>query len=155
MPTADILILSPLPANRARLREWLAPLGHRSAELADEASLRDCLRRQRLDPPRLLLLDGHPAEACYPLVNRLLGDAAVGELPILLLLDNLADEGRRFYGDLFHGLDCLPKPLDPGLLRERVAAALALDAARRALESALAGADWGRAWREEIGRAHV
>lgn len=150
MLVADILILSPLPANRARLAEWLAPLGLGCDLVPDEAGLRQRLRRQRLDPPRLLLLDGHPAEACYPLVNRLLGDPVVGELPLLLLLDNLADEGRRFYGDLFHGLDCMAKPLDPGALRERVGALLALEAARRSLEAGLAGADWGRAWQEGL-----
>lgn len=150
MPTTDILILSPLAGNRACLAAWLAPLGCRCEAVADEAALRDHLRRQRMDPPRLLLVDGHPAEDCYPLVNRLLGDPAVGELPILLLLDNLSDESRRLYGELLHGLDWLPKPLQPARLRERVDAALDLDAARRRLEAALAGADWRQAWREGL-----
>lgn len=150
MPTADILILSSLAGNRSCLTDWLAPLGLGCEAFADEAALRERLRRQRLDPPRLLLLDGHPAEQCYRLVNRLLGDPAVGELPILLLLDNLSDDSRRLYGELFYGLDWLAKPLAPARLRERVEAALALDAARRGLESALAGADWERAWREGL-----
>lgn len=139
MPTVDVLILSPLAANRARLASWLAPLGLRCEAVADEAQLRGRLGRQRVDPPRLLLLDGHPAESCYPLVNRLFGEPALAEVPVLLLLDNLADDSRRLYGELLHGLDWLAKPLLPARLREQVLAAMELDSARRALEPVLPG----------------
>lgn len=150
MPTPTLIVLSPVAANRERLLDWLAPLGGHGVAVADETALRALLRRHRLNPPGLLVFDGHPAEESYSLVNRLQGDPVGADLPVLLLADNLADDSRRFYADLLHGIDCLPKPVTPERLRERAAAALAADAARRALEGSLAGADWGQARREGL-----
>lgn len=150
MPASTILVLSPLAANRARLLEWLAPLGQPCRGLADEDALWQALRQRRLSPPRLLVFDGHPADDCYSLINRLQAEPAGAELPVLLLADNLADGSRRFYADLLHGVECLPKPVDPVRLRERAAACLALDEARCALEASLAGADWTQAQREGL-----
>lgn len=150
MPTSTILILSPLAANRERLLEWLTPLGQSCKVLADEDELWQALRQRRLSPPRLLVFDGHPADDCYSLINRLQAEPAAAELPVLLLADNLADGSRRFYADLMHGVECLPKPVDPERLRERAAACLALDEARCALEDSLAGADWTQAQREGL-----
>lgn len=150
MPTPTVLVLSPLAANRERLLDWLAPLGERCQAVADETELRALLRQHRLKPPGLLVFDGHPADECYSLVNRLQGDPVGAELQVLLLADNLADSSRRFYAELMHGIDCLPKPLEPERLRERAAAALAADAARRALVASLAGADWAQALREGL-----
>lgn len=150
MPTSAILVLSPLAANRERLCEWLAPLGQDCRLLADEAELWEQLRLRRLEPPRLLVFDAHPAEECYSLVNRLQGEPAGAELPVLLLADNLADGSRRFYTELMYGVECLPKPVDPEQLRARAAACLALDAARTALMATLAGADWAQTLREGL-----
>lgn len=150
MPTSTILILSPLAANRERLLEWLAPLGQSCKVLPDEDELWRALRQRRLSPPRLLVFDGHPADDCYSLINRLQAEPAAAELPVLLLADNLADGSRRFYADLMHGVECLPKPIEPARLRERAAACLALDEARCALEASLAGADWTQAQREGL-----
>lgn len=144
MLTADLLVVSSVPANRDRLGEWLAPLGLSCCLLEDEAGLLQALRQRRRAPPRLLVLDGHPADECYSLVNRLQGEPAAVELPIVLLADNLADSSRRFYSDLLHGVECLPKPVDPARLRELAEACLAQEEVRRAFEASLAGADWGR-----------
>ncbi|MES2917067.1 MAG: diguanylate cyclase [Pseudomonadota bacterium] len=144
MLTADLLVVSSVAANRACLAEWLAPLGLSCCLLEDEAGLLQALRQRRLEPPRLLIVDGHPADECYPLLNRLQGEPAAAELPVLLLADNLADASRRFYSDLLFGVECLPKPVNPLRLRERALACLSQEACRRDLEGSLAGADWGR-----------
>lgn len=150
MPTSAILVLSPLEANRERLRDWLSPLGRSIRLLADETELWRVLRQRRLDPPHLLVFDAHPAEDCYSLVNRLQGDPAGAELPVLLLADNLADGSRRFYTELMHGVECLPKPVDPERLREKAEACLGMDSARATLVASLAGADWGQTLREGL-----
>lgn len=150
MPTPNLIVLSLVAANRERLLEWLAPLGQRCVAVDDEDGLRALLRRCRLNPPGLLVFDGHPADESYSLVNRLQGDPVGAELQVLLLADSLADGSRRFYAELLHGIDCLPKPVTPERLRERAAAGLAADAARRTLEASLAGADWGQALREGL-----
>lgn len=150
MPGSAIIILSPVAANRARLAEWLAPLGHGCHLLADEDELWSLLRQRRLSPPRLLVVEGLPPEACYSMINRLQRDPAGIELPLLLLADNLSDSSRRFYAELMYGIECLAKPTDPERLRERAAACLALDEIRLALEASLAGADWGQTLREGL-----
>lgn len=150
MPSSPILVLSPVAANRERLLEWLAPLGLACHALPDEEALWQVLRQRRLAPPRLLVFDGHPADDCYSLINRLQAEPAGAELPVLLLADNLSDASRRFYADLLHGVECLTKPVDPARLRERAAACVALDETRCALEASMVGADWSQALREGL-----
>ncbi|MCC2637788.1 MAG: hypothetical protein K0Q68_1507 [Moraxellaceae bacterium] len=150
MPSSAILLLSPVAANRARLAEWLAPLGHSCRLLAGEDELWSQLRQRRLSPPHLLIVEGLPPEDCYSMINRLQRDPAGAELPLLLLADNLSDTSRRFYAELMYGIECLSKPVDPERLRERASACLALDETRLALESSLAGADWGQSLREGL-----
>lgn len=149
MPTSAILVLSSIEANRERLCDWLTPLAScRALESADD--LWRTLRNRRLAPPGLLVFDAHPPEESYSLINRLQGDPAGAQLPVLLLSDNLADSSRRFYTELMHGIECLPKPVDPDVLRARAAACLALDRARVAIEAGMQGADWEQTLREGL-----
>ncbi|MDF3029949.1 MAG: hypothetical protein K0R03_507 [Moraxellaceae bacterium] len=149
MPTSAILVLSSIAANRERLCEWLAPLAScRALENAED--LWQTLRNRRLLPPGLLVFDGHPPEDSYSLINRLQGDPSGAQLPVLLLADNLSDSSRRFYGELMHGIECLPKPVAPEVLREKAAACLALDRARVAIEETMQNADWEQTLREGL-----
>ncbi|HET8730600.1 MAG TPA: diguanylate cyclase [Moraxellaceae bacterium] len=150
MPASAILVLSSDAGNRDRLRDWLSPLGCECHLLSDEASLWNLLREHRLDPPGLLVFDAHPAEDSYSLVNRLQGEPAGAELPVLLLTDNLSDASRRFYAELMFGFDCLPKPVDPDALRDKARACLALHETREALVASMAGADWAQTLREGL-----
>lgn len=150
MSAPCILVLSPLAENRERLCEWLAPLGRECRALADADALWSALWEARLDPPALLVFDGHPAEDSYPLINRLQGDQAGAQLPVILLSDNLADSSRRFYAELLHGVESLPKPLNPEALRQCAAACLALDDGRRGIEAVLQGADWSQTLKEGL-----
>lgn len=147
MPTSAILVLSPIAANRDRLCEWLTPLASCRA-LEDADDLWRTLRNRRLIPPALLVFDGHPPEESYSLINRLQGDPAGAQLPVLLLSDNLSDSSRRFYTELMYGIECLPKPVDPEVLRAKAAGCLALDRARVAIEAGMEGADWEQTLRE-------
>jgi diguanylate cyclase (GGDEF)-like protein len=149
MPSSAILVLSSIAANRERLCDWLAPLGScRALENADD--LWQTLRNRRLTPPGLLVFDAHPPEESYSLINRLQGDPAGAQLPVLLLADNLSDGSRRFYAELMHGIECLPKPVEPEVLRAKAAACLALDRARVAIESGMQNADWEQTLREGL-----
>lgn len=139
MSTAVVLVLSPLAENRERIHKWLAPLGRDCLLLSDTEALWDALGAHRLSPPALLVFDGHPAEDSYSLINRLQGDTAGAQLPILLLTDNLADSSRRFYSDLLFTVECLPKPVSEERLLAVAAACLGLDDARRALEAEFSG----------------
>ncbi|MDF2444830.1 MAG: hypothetical protein K0S46_66 [Moraxellaceae bacterium] len=150
MPTSSILVLSPIAANRELVCEWLAPLGKSCRVLEDDAALWPLLRNRRIDPPRLLILDGYPPDETYSLINRLQGDPAGAQLPVLLLAENLSDSSRRFYTDLMHGIECLPKPVDPDVLRARAQALVELDLARCAIEASMQGADWGQTLREGL-----
>lgn len=150
MPTSAILVLSPIAANRQRICDWLAPLGRSCRQLEDDEDLWRTLRNRRIDPPHLLVFDGHPPEESYSLINRLQGDPAGAQLPVLLLADNLSDSSRRFYTDLMHGIECLPKPVTPEALREKAAACLALDAVRGDIEASMQGADWEQTLREGL-----
>jgi diguanylate cyclase (GGDEF)-like protein len=152
MPASQpaILVLSPVAESRERLREWLAPLGRECRLLADGDALWSALWQARLGPPALLVLDGHPPEDSYPLINRLQGDQAGAHLPVLLLTDNVADSSRRFYAELLLGVETLPKPVSPESLRARASACLALDEGRRRIEASLAGADWSQTLREGL-----
>lgn len=150
MPTSSILILSGVPANRERLCAWLEPLGHACRVLDDDAELWPLLRSRRINPPRLLLVDGHPPDQTYSLINRLQGDPAGAQLPVLLLAENLSDGSRRFYTELMHGIECLPKPVEPDTLRARAAALIAQDLTRCAIEDSLQGADWTQTLREGL-----
>ncbi|MDI1300875.1 MAG: diguanylate cyclase [bacterium] len=150
MPAAPILVLSALAENRERLCAWLALPDRECVPLADADALWARLRQDKLTPPALLVLDGHPAEDSYPLINRLQGDPAGARLPVLLLTENLADSSRRFYAGLLHGLECLAKPVAEAALRARAAACLAQDDARRAIESCISSADWDQTLREGL-----
>lgn len=149
-----ILVLSPLPENREQLCQWLAPLcleqGRECVALADADALWARLWEERLNPPALLVFDGHPAEDSYPLINRLQGDQAGAQLPVLLLTDNLGDSSQRFYAELLNGVERLPKPVRPEALRATAAACLVLDDARRVIEAEVAGADWQQTLREGL-----
>lgn len=149
MPTSAILVLSSIVANRERLCDWLAPLAScRALENADDLWL--TLRNRRLQPPGLLVFDAHPPEESYSLINRLQGDPAGAQLPVLLLADNLSDGSRRFYSELMHGIECLPKPVEPEILRAKAGACLALDRARVAIEAGMQEADWEQTLREGL-----
>ncbi len=154
MSQPRILVLSSLPENRERLCQWLAPLCHEQGRectpLADADSLWSLLWQDRLDPPGLLVYDGHPAEDSYPLINRLQGDQGGLQLPVLLLTDNLGDSSQRFYTELLYGVERLPKPASAEALCAVVAACLELDDARRRIEAELAGADWKQTLREGL-----
>lgn len=150
MPTSTIFVLSAIPANRERICEWLAPLGQACRILEEDAELWPLLRNRRIDPPRLLIFDGHPPDQAYSLINRLQGDPAGAQLPVLLLTENLSDSSRRFYTELMHGIECLTKPVEPEVLRERAHALIALDLARCAIEGSLQGADWSQTLREGL-----
>lgn len=150
MPTSSILVLSPIAANRELVCEWLKPLGQSCRVLEDDAALWPILRNRRIDPPRLLIFDGHPPDETYSLINRLQGDPAGAQLPVLLLAENLSDSSRRFYTELMHGIECLPKPVDPDVLRARAKALIDLDLARCTIEASLQGADWGQTLREGL-----
>ncbi len=149
-----VLVLSPLPENREQLCQWLAPLcreqGRECVALADAEALWARLREDRLNPPALLVFDGHPAEDSYPLINRLQSDESGAQLPVLLLTDNLSDSSQRFYAELLNGLERLSKPLRPEVLCATAAACLLLDDARRAIEAEVAGADWQQTLREGL-----
>lgn len=144
MSAAAVYVYSPLPANQARLASWLAPVAAGSGRdcrvLAAPEALWSALATE--PAPGLLVLDGHPADDSYPLINRLQADARAAQLPIILLTDNLADGSRRFYGELLQGLEWLAKPVTATVLAMRVEACLALDDARRAITAALPAADW-------------
>lgn len=150
MPAAPILVLSALAENRERLCAWLAVPGRECVPLADADALWTRLRQDTLTPPALLVLDGHPAEDSYPLINRLQGDPAGARMPVLLLTENLADSSRRFYTELLHGIECLVKPVAEAALRARAVACLAQDDARRAIESCISGADWSQTLRDGL-----
>lgn len=150
MSSPAILVLSSLPENRERLCQWLSDLGRECISLADADSLWAVLWHDRFDPPGLLVFDGHPAEDSYSLINRLQGDQAGAQLPVLLLTDNLADGSRRFYSELLFGVECLPKPVQMEELRTAAVACLAMDDARRAIEAEMAGADWQQTLREGL-----
>jgi diguanylate cyclase (GGDEF)-like protein len=150
MPTSAILVLSPIAANRERVCDWLAPLAQSCRQLGSDAELWEILRSRRIDPPRLLVFDAHPPEESYSLINRLQGDPAGSQLPVLLLADNVSDSSRRFYTELMYGIETLPKPVDPEQLRAKVQALLAQDAARCAIEASMQGADWNQALREGL-----
>lgn len=150
MPTSAILVLSSVQANRERICEWLAPLGRSCRVLEDADELWTILKGRRLNPPHLLIFDAHPPEESYSLINRLQGEPAGAQLPVLLLADNISDSSRRFYTDLMYGIECLPKPVDAETLRARVAALLALDEARCNIEAGMQGADWGQVLREGL-----
>lgn len=145
-----ILVLSSLPENRERLCRWLAPLGRECVALETADALWTRLWADRLNPPGLLVFDGHPAEDSYPLINRLQGDQAGAQLPVLLLTDNLGDSSKRFYAELLHGVETLSKPADEALLRDVAAACLRLDDTRRQIENDLQGADWAQTLREGL-----
>lgn len=150
MSLPAILVLSAVPENRERLCQWLAPLGRECVALDTPDALWSRLWSDRLDPPGMLVFDGHPAEDSYPLINRLQGDQAGVQLPVLLLTDNLGDSSKRFYAELLHGVECLAKPLQADTLREKAAACLQLDDARRVIENGLQGADWSQTLREGL-----
>ncbi|MDQ8038561.1 MAG: diguanylate cyclase [Pedobacter sp.] len=154
MSQPSILVLSILPENRERLCQWLAPLCHEQGRecipLADADALWSLLWQDRLDPPGLLVYDGHPAEDSYPLINRLQGDQGGLQLPVLLLTDNLGDSSQRFYTELLFGVERLAKPVSAEALCDTAAACLALDDARRRIEAELAGADWKQTLREGL-----
>lgn len=150
MSAAPVVVLSALPENRERLCAWLAGMGRECVPLADADALWLRLWQDKLSPPALLVLDGHPAEETYPLINRLQGDQAGAQLPVLLLTDNLADSSRRFYAELLHGVECLAKPVTETVLCRRAAACLAQDDARRAIEAGISGADWDQTLREGL-----
>lgn len=147
---AAVIVLSAEADNRTRLAAWLTEAGIAHELLAEPEVLWRRLAETPLAPPGLLVLDGHPAEAAYPLVNRLQGEPTGAELPVLLLADNLADGSRRFYGELVQGIEVLPKPLRADDFLAQVRACLALDAGRRAIEAGMAGADWGQTLREGL-----
>ncbi|MGH8492670.1 MAG: diguanylate cyclase domain-containing protein [Moraxellaceae bacterium] len=150
MSQPSILVLSSLPENRERLCHWLSGLGRECIPLADADALWSLLWQDRLDPPALLVFDGHPAEDSYPLINRLQGDQGGLQLPVLLLTDNLGDSSQRFYAELLYGVERLPKPVEPEALCAVASACLALDDARRRIEAELAGADWKQTLREGL-----
>lgn len=150
MPVAPVLVLSALPENRDRLCAWLAVLGRECVPLASADELWSRLWQDKLSPPALLVLDGHPAEESYPLINRLQGDQAGAQLPVLLLTDNLADSSRRFYAELLQGVECLVKPVTEAALCQRAGACLAQDDARRAIEAGISGGDWEQTLREGL-----
>lgn len=150
MASAPIFVLSVLPENRERLCAGLAALGRECVPLADANALWSRLWQDKLSPPALLVLDGHPAEESYPLINRLQGDQAGAQLPVLLLMDNLADSSRRFYAELLHGVECLVKPATEASMLGRASACLAHDDTRRAIEACIKGADWDQTLREGL-----
>lgn len=150
MSAAPILVLSALAETRDRLCAWLAVTGRECVPLADADALWSRLAQDKLTPPALLVLDGHPAESSYPLINRLQGDPASAHLPVLLLTDNLADSSRRFYSELLYGVERLVKPLAEAALCARALACLAQDDTRRAIEASISGADWDQTLREGL-----
>lgn len=154
MSQPSILVLSTLPENRERLCRWLEPLcqeqGRECVPLADADALWSLLWQDRLNPPALLVLDGHPAEDSYPLINRLQGDQGGLQLPVLLLTDNLGDSSQRFYTELLYGVERLPKPVSQEAVLLAAQGCLALDDARRRIEAELAGADWKQTLREGL-----
>lgn len=150
MSVPAILVLSALAENRERLCAWLAPLGRECVALADIDALWAWLWKDRQAPPGLLVFDAYPPEDSYPLINRLQGDPAGAQLPVLRLTDNLSDSSRRFYAELLHGVECLPKPVTAEKLRAFAVACLAMDDARRAIEGGISKGDWSQALREGL-----
>ncbi|MFN3586148.1 MAG: hypothetical protein ACK4UT_01475, partial [Moraxellaceae bacterium] len=127
MPEAQgsVIVVSGVAANRARLGDGLQAAGIAHETLASFDALLPRLAAEQ-PPVAALVLDAHPAEAVYPLINRLEGEARGIALPVLLLTDNLADASRRFYSDLLHGVEVLAKPVADADWLARVHALLAL-----------------------------
>lgn len=151
MPEAQgsVIVVSGVAANRARLADGLVAAGIAHETLASFDAVLPRLAAEQ-PPVAALVLDAHPAEAVYSLINRLEGAARGIALPVLLLTDNLADASRRFYSELLHGVEVLAKPVADSEWLRCVRGLLALAASRQAIETSLAGADWQQTLREGL-----
>ena len=119
--TGSILVVDDNAENREMLSRRLARAGHRVQAVASGSEALTLLRRQQID---LVLLDVlMPEMSGYEVLQRLTADAALREIPVLMIsaLDEMESVVRCIE---LGAADYLPKPFDPVLLRARIGVCL-------------------------------
>jgi len=123
-PRGVVLVVDDDQGNRDLLARRLAREGFLVHTAADGQAALAALAHQPSPPIELVLLDVMmPGIDGYEVLRRLKGDAALRELPVLMIsaLDEVASVVRCIE---LGAEDYLPKPFDPVLLRARIGACL-------------------------------
>ena len=133
--TETIAVVDDTEGTRLALRRTLERAGY---AVVEGACGKDALRIARERPPSLMVLDVHMPDLMGPeVVQRLKGDPATSNIPILQLSASFTDESDRAFG-LESGADAyLTEPVEPELLLATIHALLRSKAAERVAERAL------------------
>ena len=144
-PAGGILVVDDDQGNRDLLARRLAREGYAVHTAADGHAALEMLGRHPSPPIDLVLLDVMmPGIDGYEVLRRLKNDAALRELPVLMI--SALDEVNSVVRCIELGAeDYLPKPFDPVLLRARIGACLEKKRLRdREARHARELAEWNR-----------
>ncbi len=137
-PRANVLLVDDVPTGLAALEARLEPLGLRPLKVSSGSEVLACLLAEQVD---CVLVSVRPAGLDgFEIAQRIKGHARTRHVPCMLLLS--AEHGRadvlRAYAQ--GAVDCLLEPVDPEVLRAKVAALVELHRQAqeaRALQAAL------------------
>ncbi len=117
----DILVVDDNPYNRQLLADLLVQQGHRIATAADA---NEALRQLEAKPFDLILLDVlMPGVTGFGLLEKLKASERWRHIPVVLI--SALEDQRSIAGGIARGAeDYLTRPIDPLLLRARIAACL-------------------------------
>jgi diguanylate cyclase (GGDEF)-like protein len=118
MSIKQVALLSGFSANQQSISQWLAKEFFNLSVYSSADEM--LLAAQSPDShPDVIIVD-ESDEFRYSIINILQNDPVLGGVPLIILMDNLADTGMRFYSDLLWGVERIQKPCEPSQLINKV-----------------------------------